>query len=186
LSTEVFGPLGIGITIGELADLIDDRGIGAPGLVGPGGTGHLPTGAGLGLPTDSDTDRLRLLGQGDVLDQTAQQLLALGRRGGLGPPEGREILGERQEAFALLGTDRAGGQLRACGVRALKALQGGELLVPLPLQATGDQAVLGLDGEAAAARARAICAGVRASRKAGATAASMPSPRMNWQVGAPR
>jgi hypothetical protein len=106
LSTEVFGPLGIGITIGELADLIDDSGIGAPDLVGPGGTGHLPTGAGLGLPADSDTDRLRVLGQGDVLDQTAQQLLALGRRGGLGPPEGREILGERQEAFALLGTDR--------------------------------------------------------------------------------
>jgi hypothetical protein len=99
-------------------------------------------------------------------------------------------------------------------VLALQALPGGELLVPLPLQATSHQAMLGRNGAAAAAckvrlvagtlqaqlplpvnalstRLQALkClkrnshAGVRASRKACATAVSMP-PRMNWQVGAP-
>jgi hypothetical protein len=62
LSIEVLGHLRIGIPIGEPAYFIDDRSLGAPGLVGPRWTGHLQMGAGLGLPADSDTHGLGLFG----------------------------------------------------------------------------------------------------------------------------
>ena len=54
-------------------------------------------------PGDGDVDQLAVpdYGGGDVLDEDAQQLLAVGLRGGWGVPDLREIAGQGLDRCAL-------------------------------------------------------------------------------------
>src|SRR5713101_4299005 len=56
----------------------------------------------LRLPANIDHDELVALGERDILDQPAQQLFALGKRGRWGVPERRQVSCERTDLLPLL------------------------------------------------------------------------------------
>ncbi len=93
----------------QFADAVDHRRSGAFGLPGALRTRNLQFRERLGLPADPDVDGAFTLGEGDVLDQETQELLALGVRGRRGLPHRRQILSQGQDTLPLWGTFQAGG-----------------------------------------------------------------------------
>jgi hypothetical protein len=97
--------------------------------------------------------RVRVLavdGQGDVGEQGVQQLLAVLVSGGLGGPDGAEVVGEGQDGGALGRGEGGRSAAFAAGQLAFGGGEGGQGFLPVGLQAAGDQAVVGVDGPVAA------------------------------------
>ena len=127
---------------GKAPDPGNNGGRGAAAITGPRRAGKVQQGARFGLPTNRHRDGRGAFGQRHVFDQTAQQLLALGVRGGRRRPHRRDILRQRHDTLAFLRAHQPCGQWRQ---RRLFSLQGGQrrqLLVPVPLQRACDEAVL--------------------------------------------
>ena len=97
--------------------------------------------------------------EGDVFDEQADHAFALALGGGGIVPEPREVAGERHHLRALLLAEAS----VAVRVRAFVVILGfgeaAQLLVPVGLERVGDEPVVGVDGEVAAAREPGLIAG---------------------------
>ncbi|MER9560287.1 hypothetical protein NKI92_34225 [Mesorhizobium sp. M0323] len=88
--------------------------------------------------------------EGDLLDECAQQLLAVARRRGGCVPDACQIGPEGDEVLPLLGRQPARTLRLAPHQFGLCRLQSAQRLLPLLLQPAGDQAIVGIDGAIAA------------------------------------
>src|SRR5712692_2084713 len=100
---------------------------------------------GLGLPTNSDIDDIAALRERHILDQPAQQLLALNERGRWRMPERRQVMSELANVLALHGSQQKRRRLGQQGVLSLQLFYLSQLLIPLPFQAPGHEAVVRVD-----------------------------------------
>ena len=91
------------------------------------------------------------LGQGDVLDEQPDHAFAFPLRGGRVRPQRGEVAGQRPDAGLVLVGERDGGGSGGFLVVVLGGLHGAQRVVPVGFQAVGDQPVVGVDGEVAAA-----------------------------------
>ena len=88
---------------GELGDAGEEGGVIGQLVQAGDGADGLPGGLVAAGPGDGDVDQLAVPGDvdGDVLDEDAQQLLAVGLRGGRGVPDLREVAGQGLDRRAL-------------------------------------------------------------------------------------
>src|SRR6266852_1192618 len=86
----------------------------------------------------------------DFLDQRAQQLLLVARRRGRRLPRLEQVGAEGKQADALVWAERSGAQLFATREFGLDLLELAQAALPFGLDATGDKAVVGVDGAIAA------------------------------------
>src|SRR6516164_4843175 len=82
----------------------------------------------------------------DLLEQRAQQLLLVARRRGWGLPGFEQVGAEGEQTGAFVHTERPGTQLFATCKLGLGLFQFAQALLPLGLDATGDETVVGVDG----------------------------------------
>ena len=102
----------------------------------------------------------------DFLEQRAQQLLLVARRRGWGLPGFEQVGAEGEQADAFVHTERSGAQLFATRKLGLGLFQFAQALLPLGLNATGDETVVGVDGAIATFGAlRAVVVGFDALRR---------------------
>src|SRR5262249_22997955 len=88
--------LPVSLIRGEFPYPSDDRWVRPPHFVRAPGTGDLQRRAGLRLPADGHLDRFLTTAEGHVLDQVAQQLLAVSPTCRRRPPDPRQVLCQRQ------------------------------------------------------------------------------------------
>src|SRR6266496_6682423 len=99
----------------------------------------------LGLPTNSDIDDIAALRERDILDQPAHELLALGKGGRRSVPDGRQIMGQAADLLALRGREQQCGWFGQQRVLPFPSFHLRQLLIPLPLQTPGHEAVVRVD-----------------------------------------
>src|SRR6266545_679876 len=88
-------------------------------------------------------------GDDDLLEQGAQQLLAVPVGGGRRLPHQAHVAAQGGDGGPLGGGQRLGAALLAAGQLGLGRRDLGELGLPVALQPAGDQAVVGVDGQVA-------------------------------------
>jgi hypothetical protein len=81
-----------------------------------------------------------------VLEQRAQQLLLVARRRGRRQPRLEQVGAEGKQADALVWAERSGAQLFATREFGLDLLELAQAALPFGFDATGDEAVVGVDG----------------------------------------
>src|SRR6266545_1117554 len=86
----------------------------------------------------------------DFLEQRAQQLLLVARRRGRRLPGLEQIGAEGKQADALMCAERSWAELFAPRKLGLGLVELTQAALPLGLDATGDEAVVGIDGAVAA------------------------------------
>ena len=99
----------------------------------------------LGLPTNSHIDDITALSERHILDQPAQQLLALNERGRWRMPERRQVMSELANLLALHGSQQKRRRFGQQSMLSLQLFYLSQLLIPLPLQAAGHEAVVRVD-----------------------------------------
>src|SRR6266851_5832623 len=100
---------------------------------------------GLGLPANSDIDDIASLRERHIFDQPPHELLALDKGRRRSVPDGRQIMGQAADLLALRGREQQHccfGQQRVLPFQFFHLRQ---LLIPLPLQAPGHEAVIRVD-----------------------------------------
>jgi hypothetical protein len=148
LLVEDGGDLAVGMVLGEPADQLDGV-LGRAGALGPAPREpELQLGARAAFPLDLDLRPPGLLADrdGDLVEQRAQELLAVARRRGRCLPQPRQVTSNPREGVALGGGERlrsAALELGELAALALEILRRG--LEP-GLQRAGDEPVLGLAG----------------------------------------
>src|SRR5713226_189877 len=105
----------------------------------------------LRLPANIDHDELVALGERDILDQPAQQLFALGKRGRWGVPERRQVSCERTDLLPLLRRQHQRSRFRQHLVGAFQPIDLQQLLIPLAFQTSCDQPIVRVHGTVPAA-----------------------------------
>src|SRR5713101_9053872 len=96
----------------------------------------------LGLPPNSHIDDITALRERHILDQPAHELLALHERGRWRMPERRQVMSELANVLALHGSQQKRRRLGQQGVLSLQLFYLSQLLIPLPFQAPGHEAVV--------------------------------------------
>src|ERR1700676_1138541 len=91
----------------------------------------------------------------NFLEKWAQQLLLVARQGGCRLPDLEQVGAEGKQADALGCAERFGTQLFATRKLGLGALELAQAVLPFGFDATGDQAIVGVDG--AIATLGALC-----------------------------
>src|SRR3989440_1937194 len=99
----------------------------------------------LGLPTNSHIDDITALSERHILDQPAQQLLALNERGRWRMPERRQVMSELANLLALHGSQQKRRRFGQQSMLSLQLFYLSQLLIPLPLQAPRHEAVVRVD-----------------------------------------
>src|SRR6266487_2926202 len=89
---------------------------------------------GLGLPTNGDIDDVASLRERHILDQPAQQLLALNERGRWRMPERWQVMSKLANLLALRGAKQKRRRFGQQGVLSLQLFHLRQLLIPLPFQ----------------------------------------------------
>ena len=125
------------MSAGELPDPLDHFRRRTADHIRRFGPCHFQGTTGLGLPAHIHANRLLELGHHHVLDEQAHHVFALGVRRGLRLPNRRQIVHQVDNALPLCLTDVARRRWRRLGVVPLELIQDAELLIPVPLQATG-------------------------------------------------
>src|SRR6266571_2498926 len=101
---------------------------------------------GLGLPPNSHIDDVAPLGEGHILDQPAQQLLALDKGCGGSMEDCWQVVGELANLLSLRGGEREGRLPGSQSVFPFQLFDLGQLLIPFALQTAGHQAIVRVDG----------------------------------------
>ena len=94
LLVEDLGNLAIGVGRCQFTDAVNDRWVGAMLFIEWLATRDFQFCERLGLPTNTDVDGSFPPSEGDILDQKAQELLALSVRRGRCVPDGGQVLGK--------------------------------------------------------------------------------------------
>src|SRR5260370_42215544 len=89
------------------------------------------TGEGLGLPTNGDIDDVTSLGERDILDQPAHQLLALSEGGRRSVPDSWQIMGKRSDLLPLRGCEQQGSLFGQQAVLPFQFFHLPQFLVPV-------------------------------------------------------
>ena len=164
LPVEDPGDLGVGVVDGQAADQVDGVLIGAQpsrgcALDGDGQLGDRPA-----FPAQDQVSvpAVVVAVHGDVhlVQQGAQQLLAVLIGGGRRVPDGLQVVAEGQDRGALGGGERGGAGCLAAGQLGLGGGQLGEGFLPGGFQAAGDQPVFRVDGLVAALGPGGLVAGL--------------------------
>jgi hypothetical protein len=100
---------------------------------------------GLGLPTNGDIDDVASLRERHILDKVAQQLLALNEHGRWSIPERWQVMSKLANLLALRGAKQKRRRFGQQGVLSLQLFHLSQLLIPLPFQAPGHEAVVRVD-----------------------------------------
>ena len=85
-------------------------------------------------------------GDDDFLDQGAQQFLFVARCGGWGLPDLEQVRAEREQAIALIDTQRSRSLLFAACEFGIGRLQFTERFLPFRFEPAGDEPIVGIDG----------------------------------------
>src|SRR6266516_6888913 len=102
-------------------------------------------GEGLGLPTNSHIDDVTSLGERHILDQPAQQLLALSKGGGGSMPDGWQVVREMADLLALRGREREGRLFGPQSIFPFQFFAFGQFLIPFAFQTPGHQTIVWID-----------------------------------------
>jgi hypothetical protein len=86
----------------------------------------------------------------DLFEQRSQQLLAIARRGGRRVPYALQVDAQREQAATVFGAEYSRSFTFAPGELGFGLLELAQALLPLALEAAGDEAVLGIDSAIAA------------------------------------
>src|SRR5258708_6108384 len=100
---------------------------------------------GLGLPPNSDVDDVAPLGERHILDQPAQQLLALGKGGGGSVPDSWQVVGKLADLLSLRGSERESRRFGPQSIFPFQLFNLGQFLIPFALQTPGYQAIVRVD-----------------------------------------
>ncbi len=152
------GGLGVGMAVQEPVEQGEGVGVGLAGLPRLGWDRDRQAGGGTAAEADVQVDLVGL-DQGDVVEQQPGDALAFLLGGGGIGPHGGEVAGEGADAgLVLVGQ---GGVRCGAGplVVVLGGIEGAEGIVPVGLQRVGDQPVVGVDGQVAAAGELGVVAG---------------------------
>src|SRR3989441_1015011 len=104
------------------------------------------------LPANSDIDDVATLGEGDILDQPSQQLLALGKgcRGSM--PNGWQVAGQAANLLSLRSGEREGRWFGSQSIFPLQRIYLRQFLIPFAFQTPGYQPIVRVHGTVATAR----------------------------------
>jgi len=172
---ELVRGLPVGVVVEKPVEQSDGVGVGLAGLPCGGRDRHGQAGCGAAAEADVQVDLVGL-GQGDVLDHQPGHAFAFPRRGGRIGPERGEVGGQRADAGLVLLAESLGG-LCGCGVVVVfGGAQGAQRVVPVGFQAVGDEPVVRVDGQVAAAGQVGVLAGsfdVAAAQRVGFVGAGL-------------
>jgi hypothetical protein len=144
------GDLGVGVVIEEPVEGRQGVGLGLAGLPGHRRDGDYGAVGLSSAETDVEVDPA-VLDQGDIVEEQPGYALAFPRWGSRIGPESGKVGGQGADALLVLivedGPSGGGGPL----VVSVGLLQGAQGIVPVGFEAVGDEAVVGVDGEVAAA-----------------------------------
>jgi nucleoside-diphosphate-sugar epimerase len=147
---ECFCRFGVGVGVEEPVEGGEGVGGGLAGLVAGQGDRHGQARGLTAAEADVEVD-LVCLGDGDVLDEQSGHSFAFpGRGGGVGPEAGEVGRQGSDAGLVFFGEGGLGGCAGPLVV-LLGVVELAEGVVPVGLEAVGDQAVVGIDGEVAAA-----------------------------------
>src|SRR2546426_1055556 len=100
---------------------------------------------GLCLPPNSHIDDVASLGERHILDQPAQQLLALSKGGGGSMPDGWQVVRKMADLLALRGREREGRLFGSQSIFPFQFFACGQFLIPFAFQTAGHQTIVWVD-----------------------------------------